>query len=326
MEKEAELGTERKRHLKPKCKHYWRHARHDSTRSFVIQICSWGRFAFLLHLLLCDCARLLHHEIGELLVERARRRDPHADDDKEHHGKVRCRRRERAEGKDETLLDEGPTRLAERVTDHIDGGFTLGFLLGIEGNVGHLFAGIEQGVLGGLAHHVLRRSNQDCCHQGCCAKVGDCGGELRAEQDQGEETKPGDTQDGGGNHGRDSPSKLTEDESSYEHHGKGDTARGRRKIAHKGGVVVGVRKRCAELGFPGNFHDIDRHPIGNDKHGKIADVLGAGQVLCRLSQRELGPLLFLGLLARLEHRVVRHDDAIHVRKTSDNDEASQTYH
>ena len=88
-----------------------------------------------------------------------------ADDEEDNAGEVGRGGGEGAEDEDEDLLDEGAARLAERVPDHVDGRLALGLLLRVEGDVGHLLAGVEERVLGRLAQHVLRRADDHRQHQ-----------------------------------------------------------------------------------------------------------------------------------------------------------------
>merc|ERR1719409_1369709 len=67
----------------------------------------------------------------------------------------------RAETDDEELLDEGTAGLAKRVAHNINSGLALRLGLVVQGNVGHLLARVEQGVLGRLGEDVLRRTNND---------------------------------------------------------------------------------------------------------------------------------------------------------------------
>ncbi len=69
------------------------------------------------------------------------------------------------------------------------GGEHLELGLLVEGNVGHLLAGVEQGVLGRLGEHVLCGSHQHGCVQGRHAQVGDAAGKQVSSQDQAEECK-----------------------------------------------------------------------------------------------------------------------------------------
>lgn len=53
------------------------------------------------------------------------------------------------------LLDERASGLPERVADDVDGSLPLGLLLGIQIDVGHFLAGVEQRVLAALRQNVL---------------------------------------------------------------------------------------------------------------------------------------------------------------------------
>ena len=53
------------------------------------------------------------------------------------------------------LLDEGSAGLSKGVSNNVDGGLSLGLLLGVEVDVGHFLARVEQGVLGALRQDVL---------------------------------------------------------------------------------------------------------------------------------------------------------------------------
>lgn len=55
------------------------------------------------------------------------------------------------------LLDERASGLSEGVSDDVDGSLALGFLLGIQVDVRHLLARVEQRVLGALGQDVLVR-------------------------------------------------------------------------------------------------------------------------------------------------------------------------
>ena len=61
----------------------------------------------------------------------------------------------------------------------------LGLL--VKRDVRHLLAGVEQGVLGGLGEHVLRRTNQHGSHEGGQPDAGQRGRQRPAAQHQPEE-------------------------------------------------------------------------------------------------------------------------------------------
>jgi len=74
---------------------------------------------------------------------------------------------QRAEDADEHLLDEGASRLTQWVSDDIHGSLALDLGLGVERNVGHFLARVEQGVLGALGQDVLVGTDHHSHHQRC---------------------------------------------------------------------------------------------------------------------------------------------------------------
>ena len=165
------------------------------------------------------------------------------------------------------LLDERATRLAERSADHIDGGLAFGLLLGVERNVGHLFARVEQGVLGGLGHDVLHRSDEDGDEQRRGAEGGENWSERVAREAEGKEGDTGGQQDGRRDHGRGTPAILVEHEAPKEHHEqRRDASRGRER-AHERRVVHWVWEGFLELrpGFAtpraANMHSRERQRV-----------------------------------------------------------------
>ena len=69
-------------------------------------------------------------------------------------------------GRASYLLDEGAPRLSEGVADHVHGSLTLSLLLGVEVDVGHLLARVEQRVLAAFRQDVLDRLGFGCRKRG----------------------------------------------------------------------------------------------------------------------------------------------------------------
>ena len=98
------------------------------------------------------------------------------------------------------------------------GGEHLELCLLVEGDVGHLLAGVEQRVLGGLGEHVLGRADEHGGHEG--REVDGCqpGRQGPREQHEPEEGNARDQQHGGGDLRGDSPAIFAEDHARQQHH------------------------------------------------------------------------------------------------------------
>ena len=139
---------------------------------------------------------------------------------------------------------------------------TVGYLgLLVQGDVGHLLARVEQGVLGRLGEHILCGAHKDGGHEGREAEAGEPGREGPAAQHEAEEGKAGDEEDGGGDEGGGAPAKFAEDVPREEHHDKGDGAGGGREVAHEGAVLVGVGELHFDLALPGHLHKVDADAV-----------------------------------------------------------------
>ncbi len=91
--------------------------------------------ALLELLLLAGCLKF-----GKLLVEGVGSVDPCQHNTQQDDTQVGCGSGQAAQADNHELLDEGTTRLAERVADHINGCLALGLDLLIQGDVCHLLA------------------------------------------------------------------------------------------------------------------------------------------------------------------------------------------
>mmetsp|Transcript_30216 Transcript_30216/g.88113 ORF Transcript_30216/g.88113 Transcript_30216/m.88113 type:complete len:328 (+) Transcript_30216:174-1157(+) len=239
------------------------------------------------------CRLLLLHGGVKLAGERARRAHPGEDDAAEDDGEVGRRRGERAEAKDEQLLHEAPARLAERPADDVDGGLALGLLLGVEGDVGHLLARVEEGVLCRLGHDVLRRADKDGEHERREADRREERREGVACEAESEEGDAGAEQHRGRDHRCGAPAPLAEDEPPKEHHGKRGDAGGGRERSHEGRVGAWVGEGLLELALPCHLDEVDCHPVADDQSREGANVRRGGEVARRLSNRHARLLLLL---------------------------------
>lgn len=126
----------------------------------------------------------------------------------------------------------------------------------------HFFAGIKQGILGTLAHDILRRPQNHTQHQWrqadqSCHRLHGFAKEIRRKEAQTRHP-----QHERCNGGRNAPTKLLKDGAPKEHHDECHGARGTGKVPHKGRVRVGVGKCLLELGFPAHFDNVNAHSVG----------------------------------------------------------------
>jgi len=140
-------------------------------------------------------------EVGEPPVKVLGSKNPKADNAEKNDAQVRGGGSQRTETNNHELLNQSTSRLAQRVADYINGSLALGPGLLIQRNVGHLLAGIKQGVFGGLREDVLGSANKDGGEQGGEAQGCQRWSQGTREQDQGEEEdardqhEPGDCDD-----------------------------------------------------------------------------------------------------------------------------------
>mmetsp|Transcript_25880 Transcript_25880/g.69908 ORF Transcript_25880/g.69908 Transcript_25880/m.69908 type:complete len:216 (-) Transcript_25880:214-861(-) len=202
--------------------------------------------------------RVCHHGLIELDVEGPGRPDPHEDHCDEDAREVGRRGCEGAAGKDEALLDEGAARLAHGVANHVHRRLALGLALRVQGDVGHLLARVEEGVLGRLGEDVLRSAHEYGKHErGHPEGTHDPRLELRPKQGEPEEESTSSQEySGRGERGHAPPEDLKHalaDEHHDESHGPSDGA----EHAHELRVVVRVGEGLLELGLPRHLHNVD---------------------------------------------------------------------
>ena len=105
---------------------------------------------------------------------------------------------------DEDLLDQGSPGFAQPRADHVDGCFSFGLRVVIEGDVGHLFGRVEYGVLGALGEHVLGQADVHGHQEGFV-------GGRSAEDDAEEEREAHEAHDDGGEEGPSGPTQALGD-------------------------------------------------------------------------------------------------------------------
>lgn len=86
----------------------------------------------------------------------------------------------------------------------------LGLALAVEGDVGHLLAGVKERVLGALGQDVLRRAHKHGQHERRGAELGRDGREDGGEEREGEEHGPRDEEGNGRDHGSHAPAEFLE--------------------------------------------------------------------------------------------------------------------
>ena len=215
------------------------------------------------------------HAAGATYLSRQRpcRADPCKDDGAEDDGKVGGRGRKRSDADDEHLLDERAARLAERAADDVDCRLALGLLLLVQGDVRHLLARVEEGVLGGLGHDVLRAADKDGKHERGGAARREEGRERVSGQAEREEGHSRDKESHGCDQGGGAPTPLSEDEAAEEHHEECDNTGGGREGAHEGRIVRRVGEGLLQPALPGHFDEVDGHTVCDDERGEVANVL-----------------------------------------------------
>mmetsp|Transcript_19634 Transcript_19634/g.59394 ORF Transcript_19634/g.59394 Transcript_19634/m.59394 type:complete len:333 (-) Transcript_19634:996-1994(-) len=241
----------------------------------------------------------------ELLVQGVSRLHPEQHDGQKDGAQVRGGRRQGSKGHNHDLLDESASRLAQGVAHHVDGSLALQLSLLVQGDVGHLLARVEQGVLGGLGEHVLCRTHQHRRHEGRQAPRGQHWVQRRTKQHQRKEDDTGDQQHGGGDERCHTPAELAEHEAGQQHHGERDGASSRREVAHEGGVVVGVGELLLDLRLPGHLHQVDTDAICDHQSSKVPDVRRLGEEGEALADGQVF-LVLLGLGRQLSHHAWHH--------------------
>mmetsp|Transcript_44404 Transcript_44404/g.79628 ORF Transcript_44404/g.79628 Transcript_44404/m.79628 type:complete len:287 (+) Transcript_44404:119-979(+) len=227
----------------------------------------------------------------ELLVQRPGCRQPSENDEAQNDTQVGSGDCKGSQTEDQTLLNKRPSRLAQRISDNINGSLTLCTGLSIQRDVGHFLARVEQRILSGLGHNVLQRANKHRQHERGGAKQSSNGVPQTRRENQGEEDQPSDTKDGGGNSSSRSPAELLEDLAADEHHEEGHSPSGRGEIAHESTVRVRVRELRLQLRLPGHLNNVDTHTIANHQQSQITNV----RTLCEERSTLLHCQLCLGL-------------------------------
>mmetsp|Transcript_21158 Transcript_21158/g.37787 ORF Transcript_21158/g.37787 Transcript_21158/m.37787 type:complete len:640 (-) Transcript_21158:698-2617(-) len=205
---------------------------------------------------------------------------------------------------DEGLLNGSTTRLADEVTHDINGGLTLSLHDGVKGNVGHLLARVEEGVLAGAREDVLKGTNEDGG-----IKRGDAEGskgtlEDIAGKDEGEEKDGSDKEDSGSGKGSDTPAELAKDNTTNHHHTEGEDTGGLTESTHESRKLSRIRVLSLELSLPGNLNKVDADTEGNNHGSHIKNVRTGSKELKRVADGHL--LLVLLLLLGTGHLVSRN--------------------
>mmetsp|Transcript_5085 Transcript_5085/g.17073 ORF Transcript_5085/g.17073 Transcript_5085/m.17073 type:complete len:483 (-) Transcript_5085:229-1677(-) len=226
-------------------------------------------------------------ELGlEEAVELVHRRDPCQDYHGEEAGDHRSACEDGASGHDNGLLRQGPRGLAQARPQHVDGRLPLELGVLVQGDIGHLLGGVEEGVLGGLGEHVLERAHADRREERLAVAV------HVVEDDVGVEHEGEDADDHGRGQGADAPPEDLWDAAAHEgHHQRGGPHRGG-VLPHEAHVLPLLRVVALEHGLPHDLGELDGEAVGEHEGAHEAEVLGAGEDGEGLGHGELG----LGLL------------------------------
>ena len=100
------------------------------------------------------------------------------------------------------------------------------------------------------------------------------------EDDERKEPDSRDQENDRGDQGCCCPTKATDDVTTdKEHHQDGDSTCEEGELAHEGAIFVGIAlKEEFELVFPGDFHEVNRNPVGDNEKSQKSDILGASQI------------------------------------------------
>lgn len=93
-------------------------------------------------------ALLLDLQRTELLAQAAGSPQPGKHNHSQNDSQVWCGGSQATKAHDHGLLDESTSRLAQWIADHINGGLALQLCLLVQRDVGHLLAGVKEGILG----------------------------------------------------------------------------------------------------------------------------------------------------------------------------------
>mmetsp|Transcript_39229 Transcript_39229/g.47508 ORF Transcript_39229/g.47508 Transcript_39229/m.47508 type:complete len:583 (+) Transcript_39229:534-2282(+) len=267
---------------------------------------------------------VLNGDGNELLIQRGSGLQPDTNDDEQDHGEVGGGCSQGAEANNQELLDKGTSRLSERVADDINGSLTLHLGLIIKGNVGHLLAGVEQGVLGSLGEDVLGSTDNDGGIERSHTNHTKEGSPHARGEEKAEEDDTCDEEHCGGNLCCHTPAVLLEDDAGRKHQEEGDNTGAGGEVTHECGVLVGVGELSLNLTLPGHFDQVDTDTICYHQQCKVTDVWGATKEPQALAHAHLGLLLLLLLLNATSFLHLGDDDTVHQPVDGHNHQTSNT--
>ena len=222
-------------------------------------------------------------------------------------------------GEDEPLLDERAPGLAQGVADDVDGRLALRARLRAQRDVGHLLAGVEEGVLGGLGSAVLGGPDEDGQREGRGAEAGGRPFPEGGGQEEAEEHGPGPPHDAGGDRRRGAPAQAAEHLPADEHQEEREQPRGGGEGAHEGAVAVGVGVPGLEPALPRGLHDRDAHAVADHEQGQGPDVPALRQQRGARPEGQAGPLARRAPPAGVHARGFRQDGPLDVRAARQQD-------